>query len=66
VSDDQQLVHIADNEFLFEQGETIHTENSYKYTVDSFSELAKRAGFLLDKVWTDDDNLFSVNYFSVV
>jgi uncharacterized SAM-dependent methyltransferase len=66
VSDDQQFVHIADNEFLFEQGETIHTENSYKYTVDSFSELAKEAGFRLDKVWTDDDNLFSVNYFSVV
>jgi L-histidine N-alpha-methyltransferase len=66
VSDDQQLVQIADNEFLFEQGETIHTENSYKYTVDSFSELAERAGFLLDKVWTDEDSLFSVNYFSVV
>lgn len=66
VSDDQQTLQIADNEFSFEQGETIHTENSYKYTIESFSELAERAGFCLDKVWTDNDKLFSVNYFSVV
>lgn len=65
VSDNEQSVHIADNEFLFEEGETIHTENSYKYTVDSFSALAKKAGFRLEKVWKDDNDLFSVNYFSV-
>lgn len=66
VSDEEQSVFIADKEFLFAQGETIHTENSYKYTVDTFSALAKRAGFRLDKVWTDNDSLFSVSYFSVV
>jgi dimethylhistidine N-methyltransferase len=66
VSDNEQSVHIANNEFIFEEGETIHTENSYKYTVDSFSVLAKKAGFRLEKVWKDDDGFFSVNYFSVL
>jgi dimethylhistidine N-methyltransferase len=66
VSDNEQSVNIDNKEFFFEEGETIHTENSYKYTVESFSMLAKKAGFCLEKVWKDDDNLFSVNYFSVM
>lgn len=66
VSDEQQSLYINDNQFSFESGETIHTENSYKYTIESFAQLASRAGFSLEKVWTDDDNFFSVNYFSVI
>jgi uncharacterized SAM-dependent methyltransferase len=40
----------------------IHTENSYKYNIVEFHELAQKAGFLPTKVWTDESNLFSVHY----
>ena len=59
-----QLVHIHTDEFYFAQSEKIHTENSYKYTVDEFQELAKQAQLLPQKVWLDDNNLFSVHLFS--
>jgi L-histidine Nalpha-methyltransferase len=42
-------------------GETIHTENSYKYTVDEFRTLASRTGWAPVKVWTDSKRLFSVH-----
>ncbi len=37
----------------FHQGERIHTENSYKWTVDGFSQLLREAGFSEPLVWTD-------------
>jgi dimethylhistidine N-methyltransferase len=48
----------------FNKGETIHTENSYKYTLEGFAELAAGAGLALDRSWLDDDKLFSVHYLS--
>ncbi len=66
VSDIEQTVCLDGNKVSFKQSETIHTENSYKYTIDSFSLLAKKAGFQLEKVWKDDNDLFSVHYFSVI
>ena len=47
--------------FAMAAGETIHTENSYKYTLDSFKELARGAGWESVKAWTDKDSLFSVH-----
>ena len=44
--------------------ERIHTENSYKYSIDSFRSLAQNAGFELAKTWVDADQLFSVHYLS--
>ncbi|MDX1457854.1 MAG: L-histidine N(alpha)-methyltransferase [Marinobacter sp.] len=44
---------------LFEKGETIHTENSYKYSVDGFEALANEAGFRRQQTWIDTDNNFS-------
>lgn len=41
-------------------GESIHTENSYKYTPEEFTELADHAGFDALRHWTDDEALFSV------
>ena len=55
-----QSVRIEDNVFDFDKGETIHTENSYKYSVEEFAELAAAAGFRQQKVWTDESSLFSV------
>ncbi len=61
----QQVVQIDDHEFFFDRDETIHTENSYKYDVDEFQEVAKRAGFVPEQVWMDKNKLFSVHLFSV-
>lgn len=62
VSRREQTVRIAGETFRFREGETIRTECSYKYTLAQFAELASRAGFTVDTVWTDDDRLFSVQY----
>ena len=50
-----QTVRIADRRIAFAEGETIHTENSYKYTVDGFRTLAVEAGWGAEAVWTDPD-----------
>jgi len=60
-----QEVKIIDQTFLFTPGETIHTENSYKYTIEEFSALAFRAGHQLRHAWTDDQQQFAVLYFDV-
>ena len=62
VSQTEQTVQLDDYEVMFSKGETIHTENSYKYTIDEFQALASQAGFEPRHVWVDDDNLFSVHY----
>lgn len=65
VSREQQAIEINSQRFEFDQGESIHTESSYKYTIDEFIELAGRAGFSSRKVWTDPDQLFSLHYFDI-
>lgn len=44
------------------EGETLHTENSYKYTIEGLRELASQAGFTPGPVWTDPDRRFSVHW----
>ncbi len=61
-----QTARVRDREFTFDVGETIHTENSHKYSVEQFAELAGRAGFRLDESWTDDRKLFGVLYFTLI
>jgi uncharacterized SAM-dependent methyltransferase len=61
-----QTLHVGGHVFHFAPGETIHTENSYKYTVEGFQAMAADAGFAPIRVWTDDDNLFSVHLLEVV
>lgn len=60
-----QAVVIANRAFDFREGETIHTENSYKYSVAEFQELARNAGFTAQTCWTDARQLFSVHYLTV-
>lgn len=62
VSRINQAVDVGQHSFSFSQGETIHTECSYKYTIDAFQALASAAGFKPLNVWTDPDALFSVHY----
>jgi L-histidine Nalpha-methyltransferase len=44
----------------FKRGESIHTENSYKWTVESFADLLMQAGFAQPTSWTDEQGWFSV------
>ncbi|HYC02434.1 MAG TPA: L-histidine N(alpha)-methyltransferase [Azospirillaceae bacterium] len=62
VSRRDQIVTVAGRRFAFAAGETIHTENSCKYSVEGFRDLARRAGYAPAACWTDDKNLFSVHY----
>jgi dimethylhistidine N-methyltransferase len=45
---------------VFQQGETIHTENSYKWTVEKFSKLLRSAGFTQTQHWTDQQQQYAV------
>jgi dimethylhistidine N-methyltransferase len=56
-----QSVNIGNYRFAFDKGESIHTENSYKYSIDGFRALARSAGFKGEKVWLDHGELFSLH-----
>ncbi len=62
VSLKRQAASIGGARFDFEPGEAVHTENSYKYTIESFREMAARAGFSPRAVWTDEERLFSLHW----
>lgn len=64
-STEAQTVTVAGEQFSFDEGETIHTEDSHKYTLEGFAELARDAGFRVDTVWTDERSYFSVQYCTV-
>ncbi len=57
-----QLVQVGDVTVPFKQGETVHTENSYKYSKEEFETLARQSGFHSVNCWIDDDERFSVHY----
>jgi dimethylhistidine N-methyltransferase len=61
VSRVQQRVSVGDEVIEFAEGDSVHTENSYKYTVEGFRHLAREAGWLPQAVWTDSQNLFSMH-----
>ena len=62
VSARRQHVTVAGETFDFAPGEAIHTEDSHKYTIESFREMAVRAGFSPRAVWTDAERLFSLHW----
>lgn len=51
---------LAGKTYVFNEGETLHTEHSHKYTVDGFQALAARAGFKPGKAWIDADGWFAL------
>lgn len=57
-----QTVNLKDTPIHFKKGESIHTENSYKFSIPEFQELASQAGWHPRQVWTDPDQLFSIHY----
>lgn len=58
----RQVVHVCGWRFSFEEGETLHTENSHKFTIDGLRALAVQAGFTPGPVWTDAEQMFSVHW----
>lgn len=62
VSLDARTVTVAGRRFAFAAGESIHTENSYKYTLPGFAALAAGAGLAVRRVWTDPRGWFSVQW----
>ena len=62
VSMKDQTVHLDNTSIAFMKGETIWTESSYKYDMDSFQRLAAEAGFSVERAWTDEKKWFSVQY----
>jgi L-histidine Nalpha-methyltransferase len=57
----RQVAGVLGRPFHFGAGERIHTENSYKYGIGQFHDLARSAGWQPRRVWTDRDDLFSVH-----
>lgn len=64
VSRCRQAVRLGKETFAFDAGESIHTENSYKYTEQEFRQLARAAGWQPETVWNDGDGWFNVHYLS--
>jgi dimethylhistidine N-methyltransferase len=60
----RQKVKVLGETVDFRAGETIHTENSYKYSVESLAALARGVGWLPAAAWSDPDNYFSIQAFS--
>lgn len=60
----RQKVKVAGEVFEFRAGETIHTENSYKYSVESLGALARGVGWMPAGAWTDPDKYFSIQAFT--
>ena len=54
VSRKNQIVNAACDTFVFRSGEHLHTENSHKFTVDMFAQLAAEAGWSTTKTWISD------------
>jgi dimethylhistidine N-methyltransferase len=62
VSLKRQSVTLNGRVVEFQAGESIHTEDSHKYTMESFREIAARAGFVPRAVWADENRLFSLHW----
>ena len=60
VSEAAQTVHIRGERHVFEAGERIHTENSYKFSDAQIRSIAAESGFRVQRQWTDDRGWFSV------
>ena len=61
ISKKAQTVRVLGRSFSFRAGETIHTENSYKYSLERFTALARGSGWTALESWTDPAGMFSVH-----
>jgi uncharacterized SAM-dependent methyltransferase len=61
ISRKAQTVRVLGRSFSFRAGESIHTESSYKYSLERFAALARGSGWTPRACWTDPDRMFSVH-----
>lgn len=61
IAQSSQQITISGQNFYFAAGETIHTENSYKYSQADFKKLVDD-WFTVEEVWTDRQDYFSLQY----
>jgi L-histidine N-alpha-methyltransferase len=62
---DQQLyIGALGKTFAIRKGESIHTENSYKYSLNQIAALAEDCGFTVEKNFTDEKRWFDLALFS--
>ena len=62
--DQKVFIRELDLEILFTADETIHTEHSFKYSLDDIDTLAKESGLCVEQQWFDAERLFSLNLFA--
>jgi dimethylhistidine N-methyltransferase len=62
ISTCRQTVNVCKYSFSFEEGESVLTEYSHKYTVESFGQMADEVGLAVKNVWTDVNDMFAVMY----
>jgi dimethylhistidine N-methyltransferase len=55
-----QICHVAGAAIQFRSGERVTTEYSYKYSIEGFADIARSAGLMTRRIWTDDQNRFAV------
>jgi uncharacterized SAM-dependent methyltransferase len=60
VSTVDQEVRAAGQAFRFAAGESLHTENSYKFTLEGFADLAVQAEWRLDRTWASEAPEFAI------
>ncbi|HEY1091258.1 MAG TPA: L-histidine N(alpha)-methyltransferase [Burkholderiaceae bacterium] len=58
----KQAIVLGDQRYELDEGETLHTENSHKFSVAGFQALARRAGFVPEQVWCDARSWFSLHW----
>lgn len=66
VSAAEQRVRVGGATFAFRAGESIHTENSYKYDAAEFARRAAACGLRADETWTDANGFFAVLYLTAI
>lgn len=59
-------VPLLDRSFGFRRGESIHTENSYKFTEEAVEDMLLKSCFVLEQSWYDSDRWFGVHLARVV
>jgi len=60
LADHDVLINDIDEKIHFKKGETIHTENSYKFTDEMISDIASSAGLKVSHTWKDEKNYFAL------
>ena len=65
VSLKKQEVKLANQVFVLQEGDTLHTENSYKFSIDSIQQMALSQGLQAGPVWTDPQGWFGLLWFDI-